>query len=130
MKTRFEILQDIVHKEQCFKMICGAGNEDKSQVKKLAFIYTLAGTKILDVSANVDIVKSAMEGIDLAYEYAHKLDVTIEHRPYIMVSVGMPGDPHVRKSFIDPNKCISCTLCIPICPTDAIPKDFTKSRVF
>ena len=130
MKTRFEILQDIVHKEQCFKMICGAGNEDKSQVKKLAFIYTLAGTKILDVSANVEIVKSAMEGIDLAYEYAHKLNITIEHRPYIMVSIGMPGDPHVRKSFIDQNKCISCTLCIPICPTDAIPKDFIKNLDF
>lgn len=111
-------------------MICGAGNEDKNQVKKLAFIYTLAGTKILDVSANVDVVKSAAEGINLAYEYAHKLNVTIEHRPYIMVSVGMPGDPHVRKSYINPNKCISCTLCIPICPTDAIPKNFTKDLDF
>ena len=130
MKTRFEILQDIVHKEHCFKMICGAGNEDRSHVKKMSFIYTLAGTKILDVSANVEIVKSAMEGIDLAYEYAHKLNVTIEHRPYIMVSIGMPGDPHVRKSFIDQNKCISCALCIPICPTDAIPKDFIKNLDF
>jgi Fe-S-cluster-containing hydrogenase component 2 len=130
MKTRFETLQSIVHKEQCFKMICGAGNEDRNHVKKLAFVYTLAGTKILDVSANVEVVKAAMEGIDLAYDYAHKLNTTIEHRPYIMVSVGMPGDPHVRKSFINQDKCIACTLCIPICPTDAIPKDFTKNLDF
>jgi ferredoxin len=107
-------------------MICGAGNEDTVQVKKLAFIYTLAGAKILDVSANINVVKSAMEGIDLAYKYSDKLNVNIGVRPYIMVSIGMPGDHHVRKSYIDPYKCISCTLCIPICPTDAIPKDFTK----
>ena len=49
-------------------MICGAGNEDKEQVKKLAFIYTLAGAKISDISANVDVVKHAVQGIDLAFE--------------------------------------------------------------
>ena len=38
----------------------------------------------------------------------------------------MPGDHHVRKSYIDPFKCIGCTLCIPVCPTDAIPKNFVK----
>jgi NAD-dependent dihydropyrimidine dehydrogenase PreA subunit len=127
MNKRFEQLQNIVHREECFKTICGAGNEDKAHVKKLSFVYTLAGTKILDVSANVDVVKAAMEGIDLAYEYTHKLNVKIEDRPYIMVSVGMPGDPHVRKSFINADKCIGCTLCIPICPTDAIPKDFVQN---
>ena len=129
--NRHEILKDILHKQKCFKTICGAGNEDKAHVKKLAFVYTLAGTVILDVSANVDIVKSAMEGIDLAYEYAPKMGVEITTRPFIMVSVGMPGDHHVRKSYIDPMTCIGCSLCIPVCPTDAIPKDFiTRLDVF
>jgi ferredoxin len=129
--NRYEILKDILHKQKCFKTICGAGNEDKVHVKKLAFIYTLAGTVILDVSANVDVVKSAMEGIDLAYQYAPKLGIEISTRPYIMVSVGMPGDHHVRKSYIDPMTCIGCSLCIPVCPTDAIPKDFiTRLDVF
>ena len=54
--NRYEILKTILHKQNCFKTICGAGNEDKAHVKKLAFIYTLAGTTILDVSANVDKV--------------------------------------------------------------------------
>lgn len=124
--NRYEILKNIIQEQKCFKMICGAGNEDAVQVKKLAFIYTLAGAKILDVSANINVVKAAMEGIDLAFSYSSKLKIEIGVRPYIMVSIGMPGDHHVRKSYIDPYKCIGCTLCIPVCPTDAIPKNFVK----
>ena len=129
MKDRYKVLQRLLNEEKCFKMICGAGNEDEVQVKKLAFIYTLAGAKILDISANVDVVKSASEGIDLAFELAPKLGVSLYIRPFIMVSIGMPGDHHVRKSYIDPDKCIGCTLCIPVCPTDAIPKNFVKNLI-
>lgn len=124
--SRYEILKGQIHDQNCFKMICGAGNEDAEQVKKLSFIYTLAGAKILDVSANVNVVKAAVEGIDLAFEYSDILKINIENKPYIMVSIGMPGDHHVRKSYIDPFKCIGCSLCIPVCPTDAIPKNFVK----
>jgi hypothetical protein len=84
MNIRYNILKQIIHNQKCFKMICGAGNENKAQVKKLAFIYTLAGATILDVSANVDVVSAATSGIDLAYEYADKLDMTIECQEIIM----------------------------------------------
>jgi len=105
-------------------MICGAGNEDKEYVKKLALIYTLAGAKILDISANPEVVTYAKAGINIAYHMADQLSIDIGVRPYIMVSIGMPGDHHVRKSYIDPNTCLACGLCDPVCPTDAIPKNF------
>jgi ferredoxin len=126
MEERHIVLQRLLNEEQCFKLICGAGNEDKSHVKKLSFIYTLAGAKILDVSANVDIVKSAVEGIDLAFKHSENLGISLTTRPFIMVSIGMPGDHHVRKSYIDPNTCVSCGLCAPVCPTNAIPLGFEK----
>tara|TARA_B100001059_G_scaffold127643_1_gene127519 strand:+ start:896 stop:2047 length:1152 start_codon:yes stop_codon:yes gene_type:complete len=125
VSERFKILKNLLAEEKCFKMICGAGNEDAPYVKKLALIYTLAGAKILDISANVNVVKHAMEGIDMAYKLQNKLGIKIGIRPYIMVSIGMPGDHHVRKSYIDPTKCIGCDMCIPVCPTEAIPKNFT-----
>lgn len=125
---RYEELKKLIRAEQCFKMICGAGNEDKEYVKRLALIYTLAGSTVLDVSANPEVVKYANDGIDLAYEMAPKIGIKINTRPFIMVSVGMPGDHHVRKSYIDPNKCISCGLCVPVCPTAAIPSEFYKKE--
>lgn len=123
METRFETMQRLLDTRKYFKLVCGAGNEDAQEVKKLVVLYTLAGAKGLDVSANINVVQHAMEGIDLAFELAPKFEIELKTRPFITVSVGMPGDHHVRKASIDLDKCIKCNLCIPVCPTDAIPNE-------
>ncbi|MBT7611298.1 MAG: 4Fe-4S binding protein [Bacteriovoracaceae bacterium] len=123
MKTRMEQMKELLDNRTYFKLVCGAGNEDTEEVRRLSTIYTLAGSNGFDVSANPKIVKASMEAIDKAYELAPKLGIEIPVRPFITVSVGMPGDHHVRKAIIDPEKCVSCDLCIPVCPTDAIPKE-------
>lgn len=110
-------------------MICGAGNEDLEEVRRLAMIYTLAGAKGLDISASPSVVKAAMHGIDRAFDASNKLKIEIGIRPFIMVSIGMPGDHHVRKAFINEDLCIKCGLCTsPVCPTEAIEKIKVKEE--
>lgn len=122
MKTRMDEMRELLESKTYFKLVCGAGNEDTDEVRRLAVIYTLAGSNGFDVSANPVVVKACMEGIDTAFELAPKYGIEIPVRPFITVSVGMPGDHHVRKAIIEPDKCVSCNLCIPVCPTDAIPE--------
>ena len=50
------------------------GNEDVEEVRKLATIYTMAGTIVLDLSANVEVVNVAKRGIEIAYEKAPLLE--------------------------------------------------------
>ena len=114
-------LQNLLDTGQYFKMICGAGNEDTEEVRRLAMIYTLAGAKGLDISTTRSVVLAAVDGINRAYEIADKLNIDIGIKPFIMISVGMPGDHHVRKAYIHEDLCIKCGLCVaPVCPTVAI----------
>lgn len=124
MNDRFNTMQRLLDTRKYFKLVCGAGNEDAEEVKRLTVLYTLAGAKGMDVSATVNVVDHCMQGIDLAFELAPKLGISLVTRPFITVSVGMPGDHHVRKAVIDLDTCLECFLCIPVCPTDAIPDDF------
>ena len=119
--TRFGLYKDLLSSSKYFKLVCGAGNEDKDEVEYLTFIYTLAGCSGFDVSANPEVVSAAKKGIKTAQERALELNISLTFIPFVTVSVGMPGDHHVRKAVITKD-CISCNLCIPTCPTDAIPE--------
>ncbi len=127
MIDRYKELKNILTQRRYFKIVCGAGNEDPGDVRKLTLIYTLAGALGIDVSANVAIVEAAMKGIDKAYELAASINKKIETRPFINVSVGIKGDPHIRKAKIDAEMCSRCGLCLDICEQDAIDKDFNVS---
>ena len=121
MNSRFEEMRILFKYSNYFKLVCGAGNENAEEVHKLSIIYTLAGANGFDVSAKPEIVKASIAGIDKAYELAEGLKIKILNRPFITVSVGMPGDRHVRKAFIKLEQCIECNSCISVCPTKAIP---------
>lgn len=119
--NRFGLYKDLLNSSKYFKLVCGAGNEDKDEVEYLSYIYTIAGCTGFDVSASPEIVSSAEKGIQAGIKKSRELNIDLAFKPFITVSVGMPGDHHVRKAFITKD-CVSCNLCIPSCPTDAIPQ--------
>ncbi len=122
---RYEQLRQIFNEKRCFKLVCGAGNEDIEEVRRLSTIYTMAGTNVLDLSANVDVVNAAKRGIEIAYEKASLLGKDIKVRPYLNVSIGLKGDPHIRKAIIDLKLCTECGECIKACgEREAIKDDF------
>ena len=119
---RFAAYRQLLSASRYFKLVCGAGNEDCDEVRKLAFVYTLAGCNGFDVSASPSVVSACKEGIEKALGFEHKYYASEKSKPFITVSVGMPGDHHVRKAYII-DSCVECDLCIPVCPTDAIPEN-------
>ena len=121
---RFELLRSILKDRRYFKLVCGAGNEDAEEVKRLSLVFTLAGATSLDLSANVDVVKAAKSGIDMAFDLAEEMGRKIELRPYMNVSIGLKGDPHVMKARIDADLCTECGECIEPCPQDAIDETY------
>lgn len=111
------MLQDILKNKNCFKLVCGAGNEDAKEVEKLVALYAKAGANYFDLSAREDVVKAAYKGL----ERVISTDKLKEY--YFNVSVGIKGDPHVSKAYIDNIGCISCGACKKICLQKAIKSD-------
>ena len=105
------MLKDLLDKKQCFKLVCGAGNEDAEEVERLVTIYSKAGCPFFDVCAKPEIVDAAKRGLERA---------GIKEDRYLCVSVGIDGDPHITKAVIDQDKCVKCGKCKSICPHDAI----------
>ena len=45
------MLKDLFVAKKCFKLVCGAGNEDAAEVEKLVALYSLAGCNFFDLCA-------------------------------------------------------------------------------
>lgn len=125
---RYGLLKKIFQERRFFKLVCGAGNEDLTEVRRLAAIYTLAGVAMHDLSANVEVVEAAKKGIEEAYALAPLLGRKVGMRPYLNVSIGIKGDPHVRKALIDRSSCVECGECIKACRQDAISEDYSVAE--
>ena len=92
---------------KCFKLVCGAGNEDAQEIEKLVTLYSQAGCKFFDLSAKPEIVEAAKRGLQ-------------GREGYLCVSVGIKGDPHIRKAQINYEKCAGCHKCEEVCPQRTI----------
>jgi Fe-S-cluster-containing hydrogenase component 2 len=76
------------------------------------------------VSANPDVVKAAVKGIEEAFYFANRVKRGIPHRPFINVSLGLKGDPHVRNAHINVELCTECGECREACEQEAINDSF------
>ena len=104
-------MQDLLKKRQCFKLVCGAGNENIDEIEKLVYLYSKAGCNIFDVSANIDVIKAAKRGIARS---------EMKNGRFLCVSVGIKGDTHLSKAYINPDKCKRCMKCFSVCEQRAI----------
>jgi len=103
------MLKDILESKKCFKLVCGAGNEDTDEVEKLVAVYALAGANYFDLSAKPEIVQAAQRGLDRV------IPVDQLHNYHLNISVGIKGDPHISKAFINQGDCKRCGKCADVC---------------
>ena len=105
------MLKDLLEQKKCFKLVCGAGNEDPAEVEKLVAIYSSAGCQFFDICARADIVDAAKRGIKKSGKITDR---------YICISVGIDGDPHITKAQIIKDLCSNCGICNSACQHNAI----------
>ena len=111
------MLYDIFKEKRCFKLICGAGNEDISEVEKLIYLYSLSGANFFDVCATPEVVMAAKRGLKRA---------GITKDRYLCVSVGAESDKHFCKAFIKQEICSKCSSCVSVCTQQAIQTENSK----
>lgn len=117
------MLEDILKEKRCFKLVCGAGNEDAVEVEKLVALYAKAGARYFDLSAREDVVLAAQRGL-------RRVIPASELKYYFLnVSVGIKGDPHVSKALIDDACCTLCGRCKNVCLQKAVLEEDGHYRI-
>lgn len=120
------MLRDILENKNCFKLVCGAGNEDAIEVEKLVALYSKAGCRFFDLCAKQEIVDAAKRGLNYSIPKGE------QHKFYFCVSVGIKGDPHISKAVIDENLCTNCSACKSckmVCLQNAIIQDVNARKI-
>lgn len=105
------MLKEILEQKKCFKLICGAGNEDVDSVEKLVAVYAAAGCKFFDISADNKVIAAAKRGFERVKQ---------EQKKYLCISIGTKNDVHFKKAKIDKSICLNCYKCVSNCPQKAI----------
>lgn len=112
------MLEDLLKDKKCFKLICGAGNEDLNEIKNLVAIFASAGCKFFDLNASEKVLNSAQEGLDFSVSKENQSDYNF------CISVGTKNDLHLNKAKIFNDLCKKCGKCSNICPQLAINDEF------
>lgn len=105
------MLKELLEQKKCFKLICGAGNEDIDSVEKLVAVYATAGCDFFDICAENKVIDAAKRGFER---------VKSEQKKYLCVSIGTKNDAHFQKAKIDKSICLNCYKCVSNCPQKAI----------
>lgn len=113
------MLKDLLESKNCFKLICGAGNEDLVCVENLVALYSAVGCKLFDINASSSVLDSALRGLNYSVLKENRQDYNF------CISVGTKNDVHLNKIHINNNYCTKCGKCLKICPQSAINKDFS-----
>lgn len=109
-----EKLGDLLENKRCFKLICGAGNENLKEVERLVAVYAAAGCRFFDLANSEEALQAAQLGLDFAIPKEE------QENYHFCVSVGTKGDQHLQKARINQDICKRCEQCRIACPQKAI----------
>ena len=105
-------LLEILNKRRIFKLVLGLGNQSEQQIRDCAGIFAAAGCDMFDINPSVPAINALFSGIIDAGKSPDDF--------FLCLSLGIEGDQHTFKAFVDPSKCIACEKCILSCPQNAI----------
>lgn len=108
------MLKKLLNEKKCFKLICGAGNENLKEVERLVALYSKAGCHFFDLSAGQEVLNAAKRGLDFSIPKKDQKDY------HFCISIGTKNDVHMQKAWIDKKKCQNCFKCLEVCPQNAI----------
>lgn len=104
-------------KRQYFKLICGGSFTDTDAIAELMAVYLHTPLHAVDLAADPQVVDTAVATLA---QHLHDNPTRSTPFPVLMVSMDVDGDPHFRKAVLDPDPCILCHACVPVCPTEAV----------
>ena len=109
-----KMLKKLLDEKKCFKLICGAGNQNSEEIEKLVAVYSKAGCHFFDLSADKEVLAAAQKGLDFSIPKEE------QKQYHFCVSIGTKNDAHIQKAEINSEKCTNCVRCIEVCPQNAI----------